>query len=114
MRALVAAGERAARSWACVGCDARGAGGGVALVGFIDVAEDCGGRAEAVREGAMVACVCARLSVFCPPWRPAERVARGVRCSLAWIRASLGVYLFSFPAPASCLVPRLISCVVLR
>jgi hypothetical protein len=43
MRALVAAGERAARSCACVGWGARRAGEGVALVGFMDVVEDGGG-----------------------------------------------------------------------
>lgn len=43
IRALVAAGERAPRSCACVGCGARGAGDGVALVGFMDVVEEDGG-----------------------------------------------------------------------
>lgn len=64
MRALVAAGERAARSCACVGCGARGAGEGVALVGFMDVVEDGGGGEVVVREGAMVACVCAYLYIL--------------------------------------------------
>lgn len=53
IRALVVAGERAARSWACVGCGARGGGGaGVEVEGLVDVGAEEGGAA--VREGAMV------------------------------------------------------------
>lgn len=78
MRALVAAGARAARSWACVGCDARGAGEGVALVGFVDAVEDCEGRDEVVREGAMVVCVCAPNYILSSL---ASRRASSARCT---------------------------------
>lgn len=75
MRALVAAGERAARIWPCVGCAVRGTGDGVAVVHFMDVAEDGGGRAVAMREGAIVfMCVLMRICVSCSPLRPARRV----------------------------------------
>lgn len=98
MRALVAAGERAARSWACVGCDARGTGDGVAVVRFMGMVEDGAGRGAPVREGAIIMCSCRLVCISYPPLRPAGRVARSVCCfllcsSFAWIGAGLRVYL---------------------
>lgn len=102
MRALVAAGERAARSWAWVGCGARGTGDGVAVVRFMDVVEDGGGRGAVVREGAIIACVymCRSICISYPPLRRctichASSVRHVLLCSrsVQLVRVKLGVYL---------------------
>ena len=101
MRALVAAGERAARSWAWVGCGVRGAGDGVAAVRFMDVAEDAGGIGAVVREGAIIACVytCRFICISYPPLRRwtichASSVRHVLLCSrsVQLVRVKLGVY----------------------
>lgn len=104
MRALVAAGERAARSWTWVGCGVRGAGDGVAVVRFMDVAEDAGGIGAVVREGAIIACVytCRFICISYPPLRRctichASSVRHVLLCSrsVQLVRVKLGVYLCS-------------------